>query len=67
MPLPLHVPAGAHACDSESLRLRVQLPVVPLSGNNLRQVVHTCVPLSPSSRPIIWHKSQGIEAVQLGR
>ena len=32
------------------LRLkRVRLPAVPLSGDNLGQVVHTHVPLSPSS------------------
>ena len=35
-----------------------RLPAVPISGNNLRQVVHTHVPpLSPSS--INWHRSNG--------
>ena len=34
-------------------RSRVQLSSVPLSGNDLGQVVHTHVPLSPSS--IIWY------------
>ena len=32
--------------------LRVRVPAIPLSGNNLGQVVYTHVPLSPSS--IIW-------------
>jgi len=36
-------------------RSRVQLPAVPLSGNDLRQVVHTHVPLSSSST--IWYQS----------
>ena len=34
--------------------LRVQSPAMPLSGNNSGQVVHTHVPLSPSS--IIWYR-----------
>jgi len=33
------------------------LPTVPLSGNNLRQVVHTHVPMSPSS---IWYQSKAV-------
>jgi len=37
------------ACDKMS---RVRVPAIPLSGNNLGQVVYTHVPLSPSS--IIW-------------
>ena len=36
-----------------------------LSGNNLGQVVHTHVPLSPSS--IIWYRSNGGDALRLGR
>ena len=40
-------------------------PGVPLSGNNLRQVLHTHVPLSPSS--IIWYQSKGDDALLLGR
>ena len=43
----------------------VRLPAVPLSGNNLRQVVHTHVPLSPSG--INWYRSQGDDAPWLGR
>ena len=46
--------------DGVYLRLeksRVQLPAVPLSGNDLGQVVHTHVSLSPSS--IIWYTSPG--------
>ena len=35
---------------------RVRLPAVPLSANNLGQVVHTHVPLSPSS--IICYRGQ---------
>ena len=44
---------------------RVQLPAVPLSGNDLGQVVHTHVPLSPSS--IIWYQSRGSDVLRLGR
>ena len=36
-----------------------------LSGNNLGQVVHTRVPLLPSS--IIWYRSTGGDALRLGR
>jgi len=32
-------------------------PGLALSGNNLGQIVHTYVPLSPSS--IIWYRSRG--------
>ena len=53
------------ALDLRLERSRVRLPVVPLSGNNLGQVVHTRVPLSPSS--IIWYRSMGGDAVRLGR
>jgi len=35
-------------------RSRVQLPAEPLSGNDLEQVFHTHVPLSP--RSIIWYQ-----------
>ena len=38
--------------DSRHERSRVRLPAVPLSADNLGQVVHTHVPLSP--RSIIW-------------
>ena len=46
-------------------RVAVRLPAVPLSGNDLRQVVHTHVPLSPSSAK--WHRSEGDDALRLGR
>jgi len=46
-------------------RSRVGLLTIALSGNNLGQVVHTLVPLSPSS--IIWYWSQGSDVLQLGR
>ena len=39
-------------------RVAVQLPAVPLSGNNLRQVVHTRMPLSRSS--INWYRSKAM-------
>ena len=46
---------------------RVQISVVPLSSNNLGQVVHTHarVLLLPSS--IIWYCSKGGDALRLGR
>ena len=37
-------------------RVAVWLPAVPLSGNNLKQVVHTHVPLSPCS--VNWYRSK---------
>jgi len=40
-------------------------PGLALSVNNLGQVVRTCVPLSPSR--IIWYRSRGGDALQLGR
>jgi len=40
---------------------RVRLAAVLLSGNNFGQVVHTRVPLSPSS--IIWYRSMGIDSL----
>jgi len=40
-------------------------PGLALSVNNLGQVVHTHVPLSPSR--IIWYRSRGGDALQLGR
>ena len=42
-----------------------KLPAVPLSADNLVQVVHMHVPLSPSS--IIWYRSRGGDALRLGR
>jgi len=38
-----------------------------LSSNNSRQVVHTHVPLSPSSIGLIWYRPSGGDALQLGR
>ena len=46
-------------------RLRVRLPASALPSNNSGQVVHTHVPLSPSS--IIWYRPKGGDALQLGR
>ena len=51
------------ALDVRLRRSRVRFPAVPLSGNNLGQVVH--VPLSTSS--IIWYRSRGGDALRLGR
>jgi len=49
----------------ETQTVTVQLPPVLLSGKNLRQVVHTHVPLSPNS--INWYRSNGGDALRLGR
>jgi len=46
-------------------QLWVWFAVGPLSSNNSRQVVHTHVPLSPSS--IIWYRPSGGDALWLGR
>ena len=46
-------------------RLRVRLPAGLLPSNNSGQVVHTHVPLSPSSK--IWYQPKGGDALQLGR
>ena len=53
------------ALDLRRKRSRVRISAVPLSCNNLGQVVHTRVPLSPSS--IIWCRSSGGDALRLGR
>jgi len=45
----------------ESRMVRVRLPTVSLSGDNLRQVVHAHVPLS------IWFQSKSGDALQLGK
>jgi len=42
-----------------------QLPAVPLSCNNFRQVVHTHVPLTSSS--INWYQSKADDVLRLGR
>jgi len=46
-------------------RLRVQILLEATLRNNLRQVVHTYVPLSPSS--ITWYRPKGGDALRLGR
>jgi len=38
----------------DSKKVAVLLKTIPLSGNNLRQVVHTHVPLSPSG--LNWYR-----------
>ena len=61
-------PGGVTVRDgvgSRHKRSRVRLPAVPPSADNLGQVVHTHVPLSPSS--IIWYRSRGGDALRLGR
>ena len=46
-------------------RSRVQILLVATLRNNLGQVVHTYVPLSPSS--ITWYRPKGGDALWLGR
>ena len=46
-------------------RSRVQILFEATLRNNLGQVVHTYVPLSPSS--ITWYQSKGSDALRLGR
>ena len=46
-------------------RSRVQILLEAMLRNNLRQVVYTYVPLSPSS--ITWYRPKGGDALQLGR
>ena len=46
-------------------RSRVQILLEATLRNNLRQVVYTSVPLSPSS--ITWYRPKGGDALQLGR
>ena len=53
------------ALDLRYKRSRLRISAVPLSGNNLGQVVHTHVPLSISS--IIWYWPRGGDALRLGR
>ena len=45
-------------------RSRVQI-LLEATRNNLRQVVYTYVPLSPSS--ITWYRPKGGDALRLGR
>ena len=46
-------------------RLQVQILLEATLRNNLRQVVYTYVPLSPSS--ITWYRPKGGDALRLGR
>ena len=46
-------------------RSRVQILLEVKLRNNLGQVVHTYVPLSPSS--ITWYRPKGDDALRLGR
>ena len=46
-------------------RSRVQIVLEATLRNNLRQVVYTYVPLSPSS--ITWYRPKGGDALRLGR
>jgi len=46
-------------------RSRVQILLEATLRNNLRQVVYTCVPQSPSS--ITWYRPKGGDALRLGR
>ena len=60
----IHVWPGrvvAGALDLRLKRSRVRISAVPLSCNNLGQVVHTHVPLSPSS--IVRYRSRGVDTV----
>ena len=46
-------------------RSRVQILLEATLRNNLRQVVYTYVPLSPSS--VTWYRPKGGDALRLGR
>ena len=46
-------------------RSRVQILLKATLRNNLRQVVYTYVPLSPSS--ITWYQPKGGDALRLGK
>ena len=46
-------------------RSRVQILLEATLRNNLGQVVHTCVPLSPSS--ITWYRPKIGDALRMGR
>jgi len=55
----------AWCCSGQSVGLATQkvggsMPAVTLLGDNFGQVIHTHVPLSPSS--IIWYRSKGGDA-----
>ena len=57
--------ATGRALDFAISRSRVQILLEATLRNNLRQVVHTYVPLSPSS--ITWYRPKGGDALRLGR
>ena len=57
--------ATGRALDFAISRLRVQILLEAMLRNNLGQVVHTYVSLSPSS--ITWYRPNGGDALRLGR
>ena len=57
--------AMGRALDFAISRLLVQILLEATLRNNLRQVVYTYVPLSPSS--ITWYRPKGGDALRLGR
>jgi len=57
--------AMGRALDFPISRSQVQILLEAKLRNNLGQVVHTYVPLSPSS--ITWYRPKGGDAVRLGR
>jgi len=60
-----HSGATSKAFGLAISRSRVQILLEATLRNNLRQVVYTYVPLSPSS--ITWYRPKGSDAVWLGR
>ena len=61
---------GARWCNGKAFglaisRLQVQILLEATLRNNLRQVVYTYVPLSPSC--ITWYRPKGGDALRLGR
>ena len=60
-----HCGATGRALDCSINRSLVQILLGAKLRNNLGQVVHTYVPLSPSS--ITWYRPRGCDALRLGR
>ena len=60
-----HGGATGNAFGLAISRSRVQILLEAVLRNNLRQVVYTYVPLSPSS--ITWYRPKGGDALRLGR
>ena len=56
---------NGYSVGSAISRSRVQILLKATLRNNLRQVVHSYVPLSPSS--ITWYWSKGGDALRLGQ